>query len=139
MTKRPEQETWEDLEIFTSKGAKIKDPKVTILESSSFLFNAAFVHKAALTDKSHVILAYSPINRAITFQFTADPKAEGALTIAHRPGGSSLGSRSFFNYFFLNPKELAGRYEPQKNKLPKVGEVWIIELDKKLAEKSPEI
>jgi hypothetical protein len=138
MPKSQAQETWEDLEIFTSKGAKIKDPKVTILDSSHFLFNAAFVHKAAIVNKSHVILGYSPLNKAITFQFTSDPQAGGACTIVHRSGGSSVGSRSFFNYFFLNPKELAGRYQPKKKKLPRIGDVWIIELDKKLPERLPE-
>ena len=134
MKKKSEEETWDDLEIFTSKGAKIKDPKVTIVESSSFLFNAAFVHKAAITKKTHVIIGYSPIKRVITFQFISDPKAEGALTIVHRIGGSSVGSRSFFNYFFLDPTELAGRYEPKKGKLPKIGDAWIIDLNNKLPE-----
>ena len=94
MKKQSEQESWDDLEVFTAKGAKIKDPKITILETSSFLFNAAFVHKAAITKNTHVIIGYSPMKRAITFQFTSDPKAEGALTLVHRTGGSSVGSRS---------------------------------------------
>ena len=134
MKKQGEQETWDDLEIFTAKGAKIKDPKVTILESSSFLFNAAFVHKATITKSTHVIIGYSPIKRAIIFQFTSDSKAEGALTLIHRTGGSSVGSRSFFNYFFLDAVELAGRYTPKKGKLPKIGDAWVIHLDNKLPE-----
>jgi hypothetical protein len=135
MKKKDRQETWDDLEIFTSKGAKIRDPKITILENSTFLFNAAFVHKADMTKTTHLILGYSPVRRTITFQFTSDPQAEGALTIVHREGGSSVGSRSFFNYFFLNPKDLAGRYEPKKIKVPKVGDVWAIDLNNKLPEK----
>ena len=134
MKKQSEQDTWDDLEVFTAKGAKIKDPKVTILESSSFLFNAAFVHKATITKSTHAIIGYSPIKRAIIFQFTSDPKAEGALTIVHRTGGSSVGSRSFFNYFFLNPVELAGRYTPRKEKIPKIGDAWVIYLSNKLPE-----
>jgi hypothetical protein len=131
MKKKNEQDAWGDLEIFTSKGAKIKNPKVTILEGSTFLFNAAFVHKASIKDNTHVILGYSPTKRTITFQFTSDDQAEGALTIV---GGSSAGSRAFFNYFFLDPKELAGRYEPKKIKLPKIGECWAIDLNNKLPE-----
>lgn len=135
MKKKRGQDTWDDLEIFTSKGAKIKDPKVTVLESSTFLFNAAFVHQAAITKSTHVIIGYSPIRRAITFQFTSDSQAEGVLTLVHRTGGSSVGSRSFFNYFFLDPTELAGRYEPKKSKLSKIGDVWVIDLNNKLPEK----
>ena len=134
MKKNKKQDAWGDLEIFTSKGARIKNPKVTILEGSTFLFNAAFVHQAGITKVSHVIIGYSPKQNAITFQFTSDSQAEGALTIVHRTGGSSTGSRSFFNYFFLDPKTLAGRYVPKKVKLPKIGDIWIIDLNIKLPE-----
>jgi hypothetical protein len=88
-----------------------------------------------MTHSTHLILGYSPLRRTITFQFTSDSKAEGALTIVHREGGSSVGSRSFFNYFFLNVKDLAGRYEPKKIKVPRVGDVWAIDLNNKLPEK----
>ena len=135
MKKKDRQETWDDLEIFTSKGARIRDPKITILENSTFLFNAAFVHKADMTKTTHLIIGYSPLRRTITFQFTSDSQAEGALTIVHREGGSSVGSRSFFNYFFLNVKDLAGRYEPKKIKVPKIGDAWAIDLNNKLPEK----
>ena len=135
MKKPGQEETWEDLEIFTSKGARISDPKITILGSSTFLFNAAFAHKADITKTPNLILGYSALKRIITFQFTRDPKAEGALTLVHGGGSSSVGSRSFFHYFFLNAKELAGRYQPKKIKVSKIGEVWSIDLNNKLPEK----
>ena len=135
MKKREGQETWEDFERFTSKGAKIKDPKVTILESSTLLFNAAFVHKAEIVDYSHVILGYSPQKKIITFEFTKDSQAKGALTLVHRPGAASVGSKAFFNYFFLDIKALAGRYEPKFFKVPKVGDAWTIDLNNKLPAK----
>lgn len=133
--KQVKEEAWNDLEIFTSKGAKIKDPWVTVTDTSAFHFNAAFVHRATITKSSHVILGYSPIKKSITFQFTSDSQAEGALTLVQRPGGSSVGSRSFFNYYFLNPAELAGRYTPKKIRIPRIGEVWAINLESKLPEK----
>jgi hypothetical protein len=135
MKKLAKDETWADLEIFTSKGAKIRNPWVTIADTSAFHFNAAFVHQAAIAKSSHVILAYSPLRKAITFQFTSDSQADGALTLVQRPGGSSVGSRSFFNYYFLSPVDLAGRYVPKKIKIPKIGEVWAINLESKLPEK----
>lgn len=134
MAKATGQENWDDIEVFTSKGAKIKDAKVTILETSAILFNAGFCHKAAIADKSHVIVGYSPQNKSIIFQFTSDGNAAGALKLIQRSGGASLGTRSFFNYYFLKPKEIAGRYEPLKKKLPKIGDSWVINLDEKLPE-----
>lgn len=130
--KKVQQDLWEDFEVFTSKGAKIKNPKITITQNMAFLFNAAFIHTAKIQQKTHVVLGYSPSNNKITFDFTVDQKAEGALTIVHRVGAASLGSRSFFNYFFLDAKSLAGSYVPKKIKIPRVGEVWTIDLDSKL-------
>jgi hypothetical protein len=135
MKREVKEESWADLEIFTSKGAKIKNPWVTLTDNSAFIFNAAFVHQASITKYTHVILGYSPLKKMVTFQFTSDADAEGALTVVHRPGGASIGSRSFFNYFFLNVAELAGRYVPKRIKLPKIGDVWTIDLDSKLPEK----
>lgn len=139
MPKSTGQENWDDLEVFTSKGAKIKDARITILDTSSFLFNAGFCHKASVADNSHVIVSYSPQNKAIVFQFTSDSKAAGALKLIQRSGGASFGSRSFFNYYFLAPKVIAGRYQPVKKKLPKIGDAWIISLDNKLPEHDQQI
>ena len=136
MPKEKMQDNWDDLETFTSKGAKLRDIIITISEPSSIIFNAGFCHKAAISDKSHVVLSYSPQNRTIVFQFTSDSKALGALKLVQRSGGCSLGSRSFFNYYFLDPKKLAGRYEPVKKKLPKLGDVWVINIDKKVADEA---
>lgn len=134
MGKNKENETWDDLEVFTQKGAKIGDSKITITDHSTVVFNAGFCHRAAVEKNSHVIMAYSPKNRAIVFQFTSDSKADGALKIIQRTGSASVGSRSFFNYYFLRSKDLAGRYEPVKEKLPKIGDAWLIYLDKKMKE-----
>ncbi len=127
------QENWGDIKIFEAKGARIGEPKVNILASAQILFNAGFVHTANISDKTHVILGYSAANRAIIFQFTSDGQAPGALTIVKRSGGASVGTRSFFNYYFLKPRAVAGHYIPKKEKLPKIGDAWIIMLDDKLS------
>lgn len=134
MKKKPKDETWADLEIFTLKGAKIKTPWITITEHSAFHFNAAFAHLSKLAKNTHVILGFSPLRKTIIFQLTSDYQAEGALTILHGAGGASIQSRSFFNYFFLNVSDLAGRYIPKKVRIPKIGEAWTINLESKLAE-----
>ncbi len=133
--KKAEKDSWADFEVFTSKGAKIKNPKITITDQSVFLFNAAFIHIADLKQKTHVVLGYSASNKIITFDFTADGKAQGALKIVHKGGAASVGSRSFFNFFFLTDPEVPGTYIPKKIKIPRIGEVWHIALDNKQPEK----
>jgi hypothetical protein len=134
MPKEKGLESWDDLEVFTSKGAKLKDVRITITDTSTILFNAGMCHKASLEDKSHVILAYSAQMKAIVFQFTSDSNAKGALKLVKRTGGASVGTRSFFSFYFLDPKKLAGRYEPVKERLPRIGEAWVLYLDNKLRE-----
>lgn len=126
-------EVWDDHEIFTSKGRKLKNPWITITDRSAFHFNAAFVHQAKITKSTHVIFGFSSVNNAITFQFTSDSQAEGVHTLG--PRASSAESRAFFNHHFLDVNELAGRYVPKKVKLPRIGELWAIDLDNKLPEK----
>ena len=134
MTKPTGTENWDDLEVFTSKGAKLKDARITITENCAFMLNAGFCHRADVIEKSHVVVSYSPQNKAIVFQFTSDGSAVGALKLIQRSGGASFGSRSFFSYYFLDPNEVAGKYEPVKKKIPNLGETWIINLDEKLLE-----
>ena len=126
-----DQEKWDDVVIFKAKGARIGEPKVTILKSAQILLNAGFVHSAGIDGEKYAIMGYSDANKAIIFQFS-DKQAENSLKIVKRSGSASIGTRSFFNFYFLKPKEIAGHYIPKKEKLPKVGEVWIISLKEKL-------
>jgi hypothetical protein len=136
MKKEDKDEAYADREVFTTPNIKIRTPWVTIMPNSTLLFNAGFVHRAKIKKSSHVILAFTRSKNTVDFQFTSDDKAAGALTLHHfRKGGTSVESRTFFNYFLLNASELAGRYTPIRMKIPKVGEVWTIDLDAKLPRK----
>lgn len=136
MKKQAKDETWADREVFTSPGTKIKTPWVTIMPRSTFLFNAAFVHRAHIKNFSQVILAYTESHKTVDFQFTSDDKAEGVYTLHHfEAGGTSVEAVSFFNHFLLKASELIGRYKPEKVRIPRVGEVWAINLGSKLSEK----
>ena len=132
MPKDKEPTNWDDLEVFTSKGVRIRDTYVTILSNFQIHFNAGFCHRASIGDKSHIIIAYSRQNKSIVFQFTSDEKAIGVLKLIQRSGIANVGSRSFFNTYDLDPKALKGRYIPIKGKIPKIGEAWFINLDSKL-------
>jgi len=135
MKKGVKDEDWADLEIFTLKGARIKNPWITITDNGSFLFNSGFVHLSKLRKNTHVILGFSRSNKKIIFQFTSDSKAEGALTIGNRGGCSFTQSRSFFNVYSLKLSDVAGRYIPEKVRIPRIGQVWTINLESKLPEK----
>ena len=134
MAKKTINTSLDDVEIFTAKGAKIKDPKVIILPNHHFLFNAAFVHKAEIHKSTHVVLGYSEQSNSIVFQFTSDTKAKGALTLINKNNSSSVGTRSFFNYYFLNVQDISGRYKPENVQIAKIGKVWVINLNNKLPE-----
>jgi hypothetical protein len=125
-------DNWDDLEVFTSKGAKLRDNRITITANSTLIFSSGYCHTASLKNKSHVIMAYSPQNKTIVFQFTNDERANGALKLVKRGAVAQVGSRSFFNYYKLNSETLAGRYEPVLMKLQKFGEVWTLRLENKL-------
>ncbi len=122
---------WEDLDMFTDKGGRFGAAFVTI-SGTNFLFNSGFSHKAKIQEATHVMLYYSEIQNAVLFQFTTDGKAKGALQLVHRGRAVSVGSRSFVSYYFLPTDDLQGRYEPKKEKIPKIGDAWTIFLDKKL-------
>lgn len=127
---------WSDLEVFTSKGAKIGKPYVTITAESAFCFNAGFIHQAKLKEYSHVVLCYSARKHAVVFNFTNDSQTAGALKLVQGTN-INLGTRSFFNYYFLDPQKIEGRYIPRREKIPKIGEAWIIYLNEKQKEVGP--
>lgn len=132
MKRKGNDELWDDIEVFTEKGARISNPKITITDRSGFLFGSAFCHRAELKDKTHVLLMYSKKGNAILFNFTQDSKAEGAFKLVHRGRTAFTTCRSFFTNYYLHPTEIAGHYKPSKKRMSKVGECWLIKLDEKL-------
>jgi len=132
MRRKESDESWDDLRFFTKKGARISNPKITITENQAILFSSGFFHKANLEDKSYVKLAYSPSNRAIFFDFTEDPNAEGAFRLIHRGGSGSTTCRSFFNANDLEKAKTVGHYVPDKKRIPRIGEMWFIRLDERI-------
>jgi hypothetical protein len=126
-----EARNWDDIEIFQDKGARIGQPKVTILEGAQILLNAGFVHTAKINDKKYAIMGYSDANKAIIFKFL-DKQAKNTLKVVKRGGSASIGTRSFFNFYHLKPETIAGHYIPKHERIPQIGEVWVISLKEKL-------
>ena len=131
MTREESVGMWDDFEFFEKKGGKFGDPKITITRDGTFLFNVGFCHKANLEDKNAVILGYHPKKKAIIFQFTEDPKAKSAFTLIHRGSAGSTTCRSFFSAYEFDKTKITGRYHPYKERMPRVGDVWLIKLDER--------
>lgn len=129
MTQKETHDPWDDLEFFTRKGGKFGNPKITITNKQTILFNSAFFHSAKLKSNTSVRLAYSPKKKAIIFDFTEDPKAEGAFALVQRGFTAFTTCRSFFNSHDLDETKIAGHYIPQKERIPRIGEMWVIRLD----------
>jgi hypothetical protein len=131
--KRATSDSWNDLEFFTEKGTWKRKPRITITNNDTISFNSAFSYRARLKGKTHVRLAYSPKRRQIIFDFTEDPKAPGSFTLVHKGSNSfSVACRSFFYAHDFDKEEIAGRYEPHRERIPKIGECWLIRLGERV-------
>jgi hypothetical protein len=111
--KKAEVDPFADIDFFAKRGAKLKDPKIIIMENSIFLFNAAFIHLAALNKSTHVILGYAPVKKIIVFQFTCDDMAEGAYKLVHRPGGTTVGGKGFLQLLLPRQPRTTGALSTQ--------------------------
>lgn len=125
--------TWDDVQIFRDKGARAADPKITITKNFTLLFGSAFWMKAGLKNKKRVILGYSPSNNAIVFDFTEDEKVKEGFALIHRNKRTAFSTcRSFFHTMELDSESIVGRYVPHMEKIPKLGDCWVIKLDEKI-------
>lgn len=134
MKRKEGDDLWGDMEFFGKKGARIssRNIKVTITDNQTILFSAAFCHKADLQGKTSVKLGYSPSKNAIIFDFTEDPNTEGAFRLIQRGSSAATTCRSFFNAYDLDKAKTAGHYIPHKERIPRVGEMWVIMLHDKI-------
>lgn len=137
MKKKATNASW-DIDWFVDKRARITDSFITISGKGTVLFSSGFVHQAELQnlgEPQYVRFSYYKPENAIIFDFTGDGEAEGTYTMVLRGKSGKSGSvtcRAFFKVMNLDPEELSGRYAPEKKKIARVGNVWFIDLDKKL-------
>jgi hypothetical protein len=130
--KKSTNDSYDDLEIFTGKARWRRKHRVTISKNHTLSFNSAFSNKANLEEKTHVVLMYSPKRREIIFDFTEDANAPGAYGLIGKGGPITVAPRSFFYTYDFDIDEIAGKYEPHRQRIPKIGECWLIRLDEKL-------
>ena len=128
-------EKWSDLERFTKKGARIGKAFITISKRGTLTLSSGFIHNAKiqLCKKTHVLLSYSRSQKAIVINFTDDETEAGAIKMTLRTN-ALLAVRSFLNYHHLDFSNIAGKYLPKLETIPKSGSCWIIYLNQKEVE-----
>ncbi len=121
-----------NLKKFTKTSSRSED-RITVTSSYSFGFPTKFFKDNKIEKFKFVVLYYDKKNKAVGFQFTIDEKERHKFSIIRgkKGYGGSIVATSFFKTNNLKPKEYKGRYEWVKEKIEKVGEVYIINLKKK--------
>jgi hypothetical protein len=131
--KKTHDDYYSDLEFFEDKAGWRGNDRVTIRTHETIHCNAAFSKRAKLNKETLVRLGYSPKRKEIIFDFTEDPKAPGAYSLVQSGKTSfTIACRSFFRAYNFNMNEIAGRYIPRKERIPKIGECWLIKLAEKV-------
>ncbi len=120
--------------IFTRPRSKLSTQAVTISIRGGFMFSAGFCHAFDVQKNKHCVLGYDSEEKAICFQFVNTDDSVGAIRMTHRTAGnSSIQSGSFFVYYKLDPKALAGRYPLIQQSVPEKGSWFVAFLDQKVS------
>ena len=116
--------------VFNDVRGRFGTEFISINRQAGFGFNAAFYRRHDLKRYSHVALSYDAANKAVGFQFSSAGKARGTWKLSHLTNCASVMARSFLNAWGLDPKALAGRYDPHEHTDPKLGKLFYIVLQK---------
>jgi hypothetical protein len=116
--------------VFEDVGGRFGSEFISINRQGGFAFNAGFYRKNNLRRYSHVVLSYDAANRAVGFQFASAGKPRFVWKLTHQTNCASVMAHSFFKAWGLDPKALAGRYDPHEYTDPKLGKLFYIVLQK---------
>lgn len=106
------------------------DTKIGINKSGLIRLSAGFCRITNIKKFKFTIMYYDGNNNAIALKFTSS-REDGRLKVTHDGTGATVSGSSFMKANNLNLKNISGRYGWKKNNQPEIGEVFIIELDKK--------
>ncbi len=116
---------------FEDAGGKFGSYKISLGEHGGFGFNAGFYRRENMKEYSHVFLSYDKSRKAVGFFFSNDSTIRGAFKISHGKNSGSVVVHSFFSAHFINPKDYAGKYEPNQYEDSKLGKLFYIILERK--------
>lgn len=141
---------WSDLEVFMHVGAKIGKPYIKITPRKSITFSSGFIHhaKTQIFGMTYAVLCFSKTKNAIVFRFTENSDLPGATKISINSGATkkakennissdtakgnaSIAARAFFNYYSIDEKKYAGKYEAVLEDVPNLGKSWVVYLGKR--------
>jgi hypothetical protein len=119
---------------FEGRNSKFEN-RITITGSYSIGFPRKFFTENSLDKYKFVILYWDAEKRAIGIQLTNNEEEKSKFAIASTKGyGATVSAKSFFIKNAIDPKEHKGRYDWKKVDVPNVGEIFVIEIQKKREE-----
>ena len=106
------------------------DNKIAINRFGLIRLSAGFCRTTNVKDFKYTVLFYDPTNKAIAFKLIASQE-KGALRLTKDKSSLTISAKLFFLANNLEEKKCLGRYDWERLSLPYIGEVYIIELNKK--------
>lgn len=106
------------------------DTKIGLNKSGLIRLSSGFCRATNITNFKYVVLFYDRDNRAIAFKFT-NLREDGILRVTKDTTGATVSGKSFMVANNLELRSYFGRYDWEKQIIPNIGEVFIIELGKK--------
>lgn len=118
-----------NFEIFTGNVPR-GDTKIAINKSGLIRLSSGFCRVNNILTYDFSILFYDKTNRAIAIKFT-NKKEPGILKLTRDRKAATISAKSFMSINHLLIRSNFGRYAWKKETISNIGEVFVIELNKK--------
>ena len=106
------------------------DNKISIQKSGLVRLSSGFCRITNAMNYKYSVLFFDSSKRAIAFKFTNE-REEGALKVTKDRNAATISAKSFMSANHLSSRSYFRRYDWVKQNISEIGEVFIIELDKK--------
>lgn len=106
--------------------------KIALNKHGAVRFSSGFLRETSLGEFKYVVLFYdsSQHNKAIAFKFTKQSE-KGAFKLTKERSAATISALSFMKVNKLNLRSYLGWYDWKKLSIPEIGEVFVIDLNKK--------
>ena len=106
------------------------DTKIGFQKSGLIRLSSGFCRVTGVKKFKYAVMYFDGGNRAIALKFT-DNKEDGRLKVTHDGTGATISATSFLKANNLMLRSYFRRYDWKIDTFPEIGEVFIIELNKK--------
>ena len=106
------------------------DTKIAINKSGLIRLSSGFCRVTNILNYEFAILFYDKTNKAIAIKFTSK-KEPGILKLTRDKNAATISARSFLRVNSLLLRSNFDRFDWKNETIPNIGEVFIIELNKK--------